>query len=455
MWERIKVDGKIYGIPYLFGADKEIDPNITDEEIEMWGTQTTSVGTSLWIRDDIAQMLYPDAKSYDELMAILEERQELIGDELMDIPINTTEDLVNLFRNIKNLNLKVGDKPVYAFGYAGADCWVPLARLGPEMMGYRGHNYTSSWNPDTKEIRLPLVEDIVKEAALLQNQLVRENVIDPESLVHTDAQCKEKVLNGQYAVVVMSSIMHPPAANATLEQNGATFRYRPLYTSVAPAKGYEQTKEMPSWGASLGILKAVSAEDLPQILNWINTQFTDEYEEIRYWGPKEAGLYTDNSDGTRTFKNDKYNQKFIYHKDVTLEPEEETDLNASQVGLFSVKFRQETKWDPMMYNHIKEYQLVPETGGKFKKGSKYITEGILSPPANAWAAEYAGLDSVTKYWSNRSQWEEPLKVALAAKSDEEFEQKWQEAIDNLYSIVDVDQMCKEMTEIARNVKLIE
>lgn len=455
MWERIKVNGKIYGIPYQFGASKKIDPDITDEELEMWGGAQTEVGNFLWIRDDIAQMLYPDAKSYDECMELLKETNAPIGDELMDIPINTTEDLVKLLRDIKALNLKEGNKPVHAFGYAGADCWVPLARLGPELMGYKGHNYTSSWNPQTKEIRLPITEDIVHDGALLQNQLLREGVIDPESLVHTDTQCKEKVMNGQYAVVVMSAILHPPLANSMLAENGKKFRYRPLYTNIPNKKGYELTRTMPNWGASVGILKTVSAEDLPQILNWLNTQFTDEYEEIRYWGPKEAGLYTDNADGTRTFKDDRLNQKFIYHKAVDIPEDENYDLNTSTVGMFSIKFRQDTKWDPMMYNGVREYELVPGTGGKFRPGSKYLVEGVLSPPSDAWSAEYAGLDTVTKYWSSRSQWEEPFKITLAAKSDEEFEQKWQAAIDNLYSIVDVDQMCKEMTDIARKIELIE
>lgn len=454
MWERMKVDGKIYGIPYLFGADKAIDPNITDEEIEMWGTVQSEYGTQLWIRDDIAKMLYPDCMDYEDCMNLLEKKGAPIGDELVDIPINSTDDLVNLMKKIKDLNLTAGNKPVYAFGYAGADCWVPFARLGPEMMGYNGHTYTSSWNPKTKEIRLPLVEDVVKEAGLLQNQLIRENVIDPESLVHTDAQCKEKILNGQYAIAVLSAIMHPPTINDTLATNGREFRYRPLYTHVPAREGYELTRTMPSWGASIGILKAVSAEDIPQILNWINTQFTDEYEEIRYWGPPEAELYTDNPDGTRYFKNDKYNRLFINHESVEFDEDEKLGLNGT-VGLFSVKFRQDTKWDPMMYNHVKQYQLTSGTGGKFSADGPYAKKGILSPPDDAWSAEYAGLESVTKYWSSRSQWEEPFKITLAAKSDEEFEQKWQAAIDNLYSIVDVDAMCKEMTEIARGIELIE
>ncbi len=58
--------------------------------------------------------------------------------------------------------------------------------------------------------------------------MIRDNLIDPESLVHTDAQYKEKVLNGQYAIASLSSIEHPPFINAELEKNGASFRYRPF-----------------------------------------------------------------------------------------------------------------------------------------------------------------------------------------------------------------------------------
>lgn len=449
MWERIKVDGKIYGIPYQFPVSRDISSEVTEEMEDCWTIPSADVGTNFWIRDDILKMLYPDAMDYDEAVALLEEKNAPIGDYLCDVPINTTEDFVNLMKKIQDLNLTVGNKKVYPFGYVGSDCWTSLALLGGEMMGYRGHFYTSSWDPVNKRIRLPILEPIVKVAAKLQVQMIRDNLIDPESLVHTDAQYKEKVLNGQYAIASLSSIEHPPFINAELEKNGASFRYRPLYTMVKPAKGYELCEEPKLWGASVGILKKVSEEDIPQILNWMNVQFTDEYEQVRYWGPAEAGLYEDKEDGKRVFKDDRFNQRFIYHKGTAALPDEETKgLNQTNEGLFSIRFMNESKWDPMFYNGIRTYELVPISGAKFASGGTHAIKPIESPPFQAWAPEFANIDEVKKYWSSRSQWEEPFRVALAAKSDAEFEQKWKNATDNLRSLIDVDKMLDEMTEAA-------
>lgn len=453
MWERIKVNGKIYGIPYQFATDKRIDPSITDAEVELWGTKNTEVGQWLWIRDDIAKMLYPDCMDYEEMMELIQSSDGPIGDELMDIPINSTEDLIKLFRDIKALNLKEGNKPIYAFGYSGADCWVPYARLGANMMGYNGHNYTSTWNTKKNEITLPLVEDIVHDTALIQNQLLREGVFDKESLVHTDAQAKEKVLSGRYATVVLSAIMDVKSANDTLTKNNKSFHYRPLYVNIPAADGYEMKRTMPTWGATVGILKTVKAEDMPQILNWLNTQFTDEYEEVRFWGPKDAGLYEDRADGKRHYTNELLDKLMFGLTTEEIPADQQTDLGKDTIGMFSIRYKQYSAKDPQIVNNLKRKNLY--TGIKFPANSKYWTDGVLAPPSDAWSPEYASLDSVTKYWSSRSKWEEPFKVALSATSDKDFEEKWQAAIDNLNSIVDVKAMCKEMTEIARKIKLVE
>ena len=44
-----------------------------------------------------------------------------------------------------------------------------------------------------------------------------------------------------------------------------------------------------------------------------------------------------------------------------------------------------------------------------------------------------------------------FELTLSAKSDEEFNAKWDSAVKNLKSIVDVDTMLSRMTEIARKV----
>ncbi len=451
MWERIKVDGKIYGIPYNFPVDREINPSLSNEMIETFGAAIPSnVGTYLWIRDDILKMIYPDAMSYDEIKALIDEKGRPVGDEVYDVPIETTEDFVKLMRDIKNLNLKVGNKDVYAFGYAGADCWVPFAQLGAQMSGYVGHHYISSWNTETNEMELPLLGDVIKETALLQNQLLRENVIDQDSLMHTDSQCKEKVMNGQYAIAVLSALDHPPFINQALESAGKEFRYRPLYTKVASKPGYEVTKQPVNWGSTVGILKTISEEQLPQILNWMNVQFTDEWEEIRYWGPETAGLYTDNADGTRTFGDEELNKKFVTGESTSIEDADCYGLQYN-CGPFFMQYMQQSEWNPAFYNNIKSWAVLPESGCKLQPDSKLAATPKKAPPMDIWSAEYAGVELVQEFWSSRSKWEDPFKLVLTATSDAEFEEKWNSAVENMKKVVDTGKMMSEVTEIAKGL----
>ncbi|MBR6729483.1 MAG: extracellular solute-binding protein [Clostridia bacterium] len=453
MWERMKVDGKIYGIPYNFplSAEEAYKDHLTEGQRETAAmSEPVSVGTDLWIRDDVLKMLYPNAKTWDELNALMQEKNAPIGDELYDVPIESTEDLIKLFEDIKALDLKVGKNPVYAFGYSSVDCWVPLAQMGAQMMGYVGRNYITTWDTEKEEIVLPLWGDTVKEAARLQNKLIRDKVFDPESLVIPTAQFKERLLNGEYAVAVLSSAGHPPFINQQLETNGKPFRFRPLYTNIPAQKGYGPVKTPTSWGASVGILKTVKEANLPQVLNWMNVQFTMEWEEIRYWGTKEAGLYKDNEDGTREFLNEELNKRFILNVSNSLEEADCYGLY-DNAGLFSMKFMTASKFEPKAYNDIKSYVLVPTAGGRLSADSPLRTKVTEAPPFEAWSAEYANLDTVSEFWSSRSQWEDPFKLTLAAESDEEFERKWNSAVENLKGITDLEKMTKDMTEIARGL----
>ena len=450
MWEKIKIDGKIYGIPYYFPVDKEIDESITEEELEAFnGKVYTEVGQTLWIRDDIAKMLYPDAKTYEEIVALSDEKNAPVGDELFDIPVNSTEDLVKLLTDIKNLNLKENGKTVYATGFSGDDCWSPFYMFGSVLKGYVGHDYICTWNSETEQIELPLLGETVKEVAKIENKLIRENVIDPESLVNTDAQFNEKLYNGLYAVTALP--IYAPQLNSNLEQSGKEFRYRPLYTNIPAIEGLGTMKKPVTWGNAVGILKSVEEDELPQILNWINTQFTDEWEEVRYWGPESAGLYEDKEDGTRAFKDDRLNKRFIYNSEDSGIPEEECFGLSYNCGKYFIRFKQASAWHPQIYNHVKSYAYHTGSAFQISREGKFAKEPVIAPPYELWDAAYADIELVNTFWTSRSKWEDPFRLTLTAMDDAEFEEKWRAAVDNMKTIVDLDEMTKQMTIKAKEL----
>ena len=52
------------------------------------------------------------------------------------------------------------------------------------------------------------------------------------------------------------------------------------------------------------------------------------------------------------------------------------------------------------------------------------------------------------YWSERERWERKFKLALAA-NPENFDAEWQDAVDYLNGITDIEEMAKKMTEAAK------
>ena len=141
-WNSMKINGKIYGIPYKFPVSKQIDPDIDPKVLAFFercsSDNTFSDISALWIRDDILQKLFPSSKSYAQIMDLINQKNEPIGDDLCDVPIKTTQDYIKLMYDIKALGLMTSNgNPVYATGYTGSDNWFSFTFLGAEMLGYR------------------------------------------------------------------------------------------------------------------------------------------------------------------------------------------------------------------------------------------------------------------------------------------------------------------------------
>lgn len=140
-WEKMTVNGKILGVPYYSYTSKEINTGISDEAYEFIKNYketpkndvTYAPENFLWVRDDILQKVYPEAKTYEELAALLTEKGAPIGEEMLDIPIYSSEDFIQFMYDVKDMGLTENGKTVYAFGYDGSDNWAALCWLGADM----------------------------------------------------------------------------------------------------------------------------------------------------------------------------------------------------------------------------------------------------------------------------------------------------------------------------------
>ncbi|MBQ8588163.1 MAG: hypothetical protein IJ454_02095 [Clostridia bacterium] len=459
LWERMTVNGNILGVPYYLTVTEETQPAASKEEIEFiqnskvipHNDMTYLNSQCLWIRDDILKKFYPDAKTYDELVAILNKSDKPIGDELLDIPIKTTEEYIDFMYDIKDLNLKENGKTVYTFGYNGGDNWTALCWLGADMYGYKGHNYTGTWNSEKQEIEIMLTKDILKKAAETQNKMVNDEVIEMESPAHTAALYKEKVLNGQYAIVPVDLAGGAESINAALKQAGKKYRYRPFITQVPAQKGYGAYKNDNAWGEAICFLKTLSEEELIQALNWMDTQFSDKYEEIANWGPKEAKLYTEDENGIRTFKDERFTKYFVENDASALERKETKGLIGSQTtrknGMFSMAINSWSHWAPSIMLRANKMAPTMASGFKFAADSEHVVT-TQYPPCQGWDSIYADIPEVVTFWAERDGWENGFKLALAAEPGQ-FDAKWDKALKTLTDIVDVEAMEEAMTKIAK------
>ena len=455
-WDKIKVNGKILGIPYISPISKESLPDADEDTISFMqeiftGNKTDvthSSGAVLWIRDDILNMFYPDAKNLSQLQARVDEVQRPIGDELLDVPIYSTEEFIDFMYSIRDAGLTENGKTVYPFGYVGGDNWTALAWLGADMYGYKGHAYTGTWNSVTEEIEIPLVHETIKQAAKTQNQMLKDQVIDPASLTHTTPQYKEKILNGEYAIAPINYIGSPDSINQQLEEADKTFRYRPFITQVPAREQYGPFRDERVWDRSLCFLKTLSYDEVCQVLNWINTQYTDEFEQVCYWGPPEAGLYETRDNGKRYFKDERFNRCFIDGDSTALDSSED-NLGLQGKGLvLPITPCGYSVWNPIVVHRKRSYPLTNSGAFKFTKDSPRTKTVKEYPPCQVWSYVYADIPEVVTFWAQREQWESRFKFALASEP-EDFEEQWALAIEDLNRIVSVSEMEQKMTEIAR------
>lgn len=453
MLEKFMRNGKLIGLPYTLPTNETTQPTTDKETIDYINNNVANITSDetmrVWVRDDILKMIYPEAKSWSEIEKLHEQNPGPLGDEMFDVPINTTQDYIDFMYKIKSLNLKENGKSVFAFGYSGGDNWEALAYLGADMMGYTTHYYPASWNPIEQKMRVPLVEETVKQAAKYQNQMVRDNVIDPESLVHSAAVFKEKVMNGLYAVCVLSYAGNENDINNSLKAAGKSFRYRPLAVNVPNLDEYAAGKASNLWEGAITFTKKLDKEGLIQMLNWMNECFSDEFYDVYFWGRPEDGLYETDGNGVRHFKDERF-VKYYDGDSEALSPAERMglDCGTGPVGVWYTPACVYSEWYPTIYS--KTYKMNTATAvTRFKSDSTH-TNLPEYPPYNIWVPDFASIDDVNTFWAKREQWENPFKLALAATSEDEFESRWQSAIDNVDSIVDIDKMCDEMTAIAKN-----
>lgn len=438
-------DGKIYwfqmspGFYYMY-PDMDIKERSRVEDI-------SSPYTVVHVRDDILKMIYPDALTQDDLEAIYAKNGSFTEEEILDCAFESEEEFYDFLYKVKKLGVKTNKREVYpTYAADGTDNWMLMTTLmgalsGRYTGGYGGANYFTYYDKDTKSIEYMFKQDEFKNQVKKWSEMVREDVVSLDSLLDTRAAFEEKVASGQYAVLYGSNI----PGIYTINDQGNPYKYRRVYIKVP----FNNEKYLAAGGAANGyryaIMKPnVSEEDLIQILQYFDFMLTDVGSKLHYWGPKSAGLFTEDDNGVRTYVDKELEECMLY--DVANEKDLYYGINNTQFPGYQAP---RTKHHPKMTCELDPSRL-PFT--KTYNPGLYMEvkrDGVMSDSITNF--NKFGLEEVNKFWNARTVFENALTKTLTAKSDKEFEKLYDKVIETADMNGLTDEYRKELTDVFVNV----
>lgn len=291
-WYSANVDVRDNKLWYIPNAP---NPNISKEVRDLpW--RARSIGPTpyaMYMRDDILKKIFPSAKTEAELKALFKQKGKLEWSDIDDIPIKNAEDLYNYLKKVKELGVKVGNKEVIPAH--------PMMNADVGSLMWSMYTFPGFWWKDLVDRFYTKNGEMVyfaatpewKEYIKWMNKCYNEGLFGEEIFIQKDDQREAKIINGEYAVFQRWNNVNGARKKSEDENRGYGFRL--LYTFPIPleTKYQDATREIytlqNNWGA-IAINKNVKSEYIPQILNWIDWNGSEEAAELRAWGTPE--MYT-------------------------------------------------------------------------------------------------------------------------------------------------------------------
>jgi len=431
-------DGKIYAFPTQLG-DPDRSLKIIDPSFDSPNAQSGNDGF-VWVRDDLLKKLYPTAKTQDEIDALfVKNGGKFTREEIYDVPLKSTEDFKKMLYDMQNLikteNITENGKPVevtYAFG--GQDNWSTLAVLAGMYTRLPGNNnYFTYYDKTTKQIEFMFQQDFFKNTVADFNKMVRDKVMDPNSLVENNATHLEKLNNGQYAV----AYLFDTPDESVLKAAGKSYRYRKVFID-SPVNTDQFITPLGPVKSNQGIVifkDSVKEEDLPQIIRWLDYMVSEVGEKMYTWGPKSAGLF-DEVDGKRVFKDKELEEAMVNAKDNG----KALYYNLSNTRLASTAtygsgwpYYPSYMWGGSNVAPVYAYERTVNEAdarnffdpGNLPNNALADHATILGNDQQIWNF-FGSVPSVDQFWKGRDAFEKALTKTLAARDDAHFEELWKQ-----------------------------
>lgn len=422
------IEGKIYGLPMRVDPKwfNILDPDFAKENEIPFGDNTPF----LWVREDILKKIYPQAKTVQEIEELYVQRGgKFTKEDLYDVPLNSREDVIQFFYEIKKLGIKEDGKDVEPlFLFSGGDNWPLMSVLTGGLYGwFPENNYFTYWDNITKKVEYMFKQPFFKEALHTWNKLVRDGIVPKECFIDNAAAFNQKRDTGMYA----TSYAWLAPDRAKLESAGKPVYRRVYFNFKGDTEGrfVQMTGAAGSGSHTYYIFKdSVKEEDVPQILTYFNYLWTEAGMKASVWGPRSAGLFTEDANGKRKYVDKdledcmaygKANEKGLYYG----------IANFYNTSLISWPWIVRPDLNKFRADFMYDKEVKASDG--FNKFNQYT--GIVDPikrveslPCAIW--NFPELEGVKKQTASRKTFEDAMLKVLAATSEEEFEKLYDEFI---------------------------
>lgn len=310
----------------------------------------------MYFRDDILKKIFPQARTEEEFKKLyVEKGGNLSREEIVDVPLNNPEELYVYLKKVKELGIKVNGQdiiPAHPFltngDSASSFMWSMFS-----FPGFWWQDNGDRLTTDTSMTYFAATPEW-KEYMHWMNRAYNEDLLGKDIFIQKDNQRDAKVKNGMYAV--FQNWLDVNSAKAEAKKRGETYGYRdiPIFMLDLKNKYQDHTQTSFSLGSSwaaVGITKSITDEELAQVYNWIDWQFSEEAQELRAWGTPD--FYIGEGENRR-FKPE-YKELEAWSLGGT-----ENEKDGPYYGLYEVGNDVSINWETMGIGSYSEYLYAPK-----------------------------------------------------------------------------------------------
>lgn len=440
--------GKVFAIPYGLGNVNitSVDPLADPEKCVMFQFLEESKPYVL-VREDILKDAYPEALTTADIDRIYAEEGKFTEEQLFDINITSAkqfreEFLPKIQKAIDDGGSKYEITPgrrvrtMLVTAGSDHDTWDFLGKLVPGLLGsgYNSNNTNFSyWDASTQKIESMLYQDFYKNEVYEWAKMIEEGTIVSKTGMTTNHSTLASELNsGYYAIGYLSS--SNPAGNMCTWKDGTKIPYRKVYLNIP--FDFEKFIYCGTGEANVDSVKffksEVSESELPQLLRWLDFQCSRTADKLFAWGPETAGLFDEDENGVRTYKDEELVQQMVFSTAIMGEKVQRYNLSngtvKSAAPVFPFYYQAGSMYHPKATYDLSSLKGLAASYYTSATVCKDMNEKFVGlkqyPTIHKWTNVH--LDGVEAVWNKRDNIEDDLKqLLIAGASKNSFDKAWE------------------------------